>query len=78
MVPKIRSGATIRLEPIADPAQLKKNDIVFVKVNGNHYVHLITSATPDQLQISNNHGHVNGWVRRESVYGIVTDIDNSK
>ena len=69
MTPRIKD-----LEPItitSDCSDLKKGDIVFCKVNGRFFVHLITAIRGKQFQISNNHGHVNGWTNK--VYGKVKD-----
>ncbi len=40
MTPKIKSGQQITLSPIGD-REIKNDDIVFCKVNGNEYVHLV-------------------------------------
>lgn len=68
MTPKIRSGEVLTFEPILDPSTVQRGDIVFCKVNGNVYDgHLVTGIRTRkgvlEFQISNNHGHVNGWTR---------------
>ncbi len=73
MRPKINSGDLITISP--DISDLESGDIVFCKVKGNYYVHLITAVRDDQFQISNNKGHVNGWVTRNSIYGKVTEVN---
>ncbi|MGY3777372.1 S24 family peptidase [Isobaculum melis] len=73
MLPLIRSMQPVTLEPIQD-VELKVGDIVFCKVRGNFYTHKISKVRGKQYQISNNHRHVNGWVTRNSIYGIVTKI----
>src|SRR3954467_15297501 len=73
MLPIISSGQPVRLEPVIDRI-LKVNDIVFCKVKGNFYTHKITKIRGQQYQISNNKGHVNGWITRNGIYGIVTEI----
>jgi len=73
MLPLIYSGQPVRLEPI-EGVDLKKDDIVFCRVKGNYYMHLITKIQGYQYQISNNHGYVNGWITRNSIFGIVTKI----
>lgn len=69
MTPRIRNGAHVRLAPNTAPDELEKGDVVLVKVNGNVYLHLISATDKNRVQISNNHGRVNGWVQRERVYG---------
>lgn len=73
MLPIIRSNQPVTLEPIGD-RELKVGDIVFCKVSGNFYTHKISKKRGKQYQISNNHHFVNGWVSRNSIYGIVTKI----
>jgi len=75
MTPKIKSGQKIRLEPLGDRV-VKKGAIVFCKVNGNEYVHLVTAIrnNGESVQISNNHGHVNGWTNKKNIFGIVTKV----
>ena len=74
MTPKIMSREPVTLAPV-DPAKLAKRDIVLVRVKGNTYTHLITALDGPQVQISNNHGRVNGWTPRSNVYGIVVAIN---
>lgn len=73
MTPLINSGDKIVMSPIGD-RELEKGDIVLAKVHGRYFTHKITALRGDQVQISNNHGHVNGWTSRTQVYGIVTEI----
>lgn len=76
MHPRIKSGATVTLEPTT-LENLKIGDAVFCKVKGNIYVHLVTAfrgkGSNLQVQISNNHGHVNGWT--STVYGRVVNSE---
>jgi phage repressor protein C with HTH and peptisase S24 domain len=74
MTPIIRSGQKLKIEPVIHAEELKKGDIVFCKVHGNYYIHKITGIKGEQFQISNNHGHVNGWTNSSKIYGIVTEI----
>lgn len=77
MKPKVMSGATVTLAPIDDPAAVGKGEIVLAKVKGRIYLHLVSAVEKDRVQISNNHGHVNGWTSRSLVYGRAVKIDNS-
>lgn len=69
MTPKIKSGQKIVL---AAATAASVGDIVLAKVAGRYYIHLVTATGPKGWQISNNHGHVNGWTRR--IYGKVVEI----
>ena len=72
MKPKIYSGDLVTISP--DISDIKKGDIVFCKVNGSHYVHLVKSEGKGRYLIGNNHGRTNGWTRK--VYGRVIKIEN--
>lgn len=69
----IKSGARVTLAPIT--AELKKKDIVLVKVKGRVYLHLIHAIDQDRFMIGNNIGGINGWVGRNSIYGIVISVE---
>lgn len=73
MTPLIKHREPVTIEPVI-PSLLKKGDIVFVKVRGRFYTHLVSATRKNQVQISNNHGHVNGWVPVYKVFGIVTKV----
>lgn len=68
MTPRIRSGDIVTVTPV-DSADVKKGDVVLARVRGRLYLHLISATEKDRVQISNNHGHVNGWTTRDRVYG---------
>lgn len=69
MTPRIRSGDKITVEAITDYALVKKGDVVLAKVHGRWFLHLVSATEDKRVQISNNHGHVNGWAMRSSVVG---------
>lgn len=73
MTPKVNSGDLCTVVPIGpggvEVATLGKGDIVLCKVAGNEYLHLITAVQGKRFQISNNHGHVNGWVSESQLFG---------
>lgn len=77
MLPILKSNQPVTLVPVND-IDLKENDIVFCKVKGNYYTHKITEIKKQKdnikYQISNNHGFINGWVKKDNIYGIVTKI----
>lgn len=75
MSPKIESGQLITVSPV-DISQVKPDDIVFCKVRGKYYVHLVSAIQGNRLQISNNKGHVNGWIGANSVFGKVVKVEN--
>lgn len=71
MTPKIKSGQVVHVAPIGQDDGLDVGDIVLCKVHGAEYLHLISAIRGGQYQISNNHGHVNGWIARKNIYGIM-------
>ena len=72
MTPLIKSNQKHILEPITID-KVDVGDIVFCKVKGSYFTHLVTAKNDERgLQISNNHGHVNGWTK--NVYGKVIKI----
>ena len=75
MTPILKSGQPVKVSPVTEETELKKNDIVFCKVNGHFYLHKISAIkNAKTYQISNNHGHVNGWISKNKIYGKVTEI----
>lgn len=75
MTPRLKSGQSVIVVPITEDIILKKNDIVFCKVNGYFYLHKISAIkNSSSYQISNNHNHVNGWISKNNIYGKVTEI----
>jgi hypothetical protein len=72
MVPLLKSGQKHVLEPI-NIEDVEIGDIVFCKVKGSYFTHLVTAKNEIKgVQISNNHGHVNGWTK--NVFGKVVKI----
>lgn len=72
---KIESGQLCTVEPIKDFQSLKIGDIVLCKCNGSQYLHLIKSIHNERFQIGNNHGRINGWIGKSSIYGKCTKIE---
>ena len=75
MTPILASGQSVIVEPVTEDTELSKRDIVLCKVNGHHYLHLIHAIRNGKtFLIGNNHGHMNGWVSRSKIYGVVREI----
>ena len=72
---KVESGQLVTVKPIQD-RQLQKGDVVLCKVNGSQYLHLIKAIQGERYQIGNNIGRINGWVTKNSIYGICVEISN--
>jgi hypothetical protein len=72
MVPLIHSRQEHLLAP-ADWEQVSVGDIVYCKVKGNFYTHLVKAKDANKgCLIGNNKGGTNGWTRQ--VYGRVLEV----
>ena len=72
MLPILKSRQAVKIAP-ATWETVNVGDIVYCKVRGNTYTHLVTSKDPHKgCQISNNRNHVNGWTKQ--VFGKVIEI----
>jgi len=72
MVPILKSGQDHKLAP-ASWEDVEVGDIVFSKVRGYYYTHLVKAKNADKgCQIGNNKGGVNGWSKQ--IYGKVIEI----
>jgi phage repressor protein C with HTH and peptisase S24 domain len=76
MSPKIESGQLVTVEPIQDYSKLKKGDIVFCKVKGNHYVHLVQAVDEKRFLIGNNKKGINGTVGEGQIFGKVISVED--
>lgn len=76
MKPKIESGNLVTVSPDLDG--LDEDDIVFCKVKGTHYVHLVKAVKTEKDKklylIGNNKGGINGWVGLSNIFGRVTAV----
>jgi ApbE superfamily uncharacterized protein (UPF0280 family) len=77
MVPLIRSRQRVVVAPV-NPAKLEVGDIVLARVAGTVYLHLVSAVDQarKRVQISNNHGRVNGWTSYDRVFGICVAVDD--
>lgn len=72
MTPILKSGQSVICIPVTEEIELAKNDIVFCKVGGHYYLHKIVAIkNGNRYTIGNNHGHINGTVGRENIFGLV-------
>lgn len=72
MMPIIKSGQPHKIEPIKWE-QCEIGDIVYCKVKGKYYTHLVKAKDKTKgVLIANNRGFKNGWTK--SVYGKVIKI----
>jgi len=70
---RIESGQLMTIAP-ASAADVKIDDVVFVRWKGNYLLHLVKQIGEEGILIGNNVGKINGWAAREDVLGIVTAV----
>ncbi len=77
MDPRIKSGHLIMLHP-ASGVRVRQGDVVLAQVRGRYYLHSVSRISMvkgmPKFEISNNHGHCNGWTTRERIFGHVPDV----
>jgi phage repressor protein C with HTH and peptisase S24 domain len=74
MTPRIMSGQRVTVEPV-DGTTVAVGDVVLARVCGVVRLHKVSAinAAKGRVQISNNHGHINGWTGTDKVYGRLKD-----
>lgn len=79
MAPKINSGDLVTVDPVENYGDIEKGDIVFCKVKGNYYVHLVQAVEQKmggwRFQISNSKGRTNGTIGSNAVFGKVVSVE---
>ena len=76
MTPIIYPKEAIHLKRV-DKSLLRVGDVVFVRINKNLQVHLISATRDiDLFQISNSHRFVNGWVKTDAIYGLCWKVED--
>jgi hypothetical protein len=80
MTPKIDSGDQVKVINCL-PEVFRVNDIAYAKVRGSYYLHLVSAIDISagdgylaRFQISNNHGHINGWTDAKNMFGICVQV----
>ena len=72
MVPLIKSNQEHIIAPVKIE-DVKPGDIVYCKVKGNWYTHLVKAIDPIKgCLIGNNKGNIIGWTKQ--IYGIVIKV----
>lgn len=71
---KIEDNAAVLLRPV-ERSDLEVGTVVFVRVNGNVFLHQIVEMRDGRLLIGNNVGGLNGWVGPEAVLGVAIEVN---
>ena len=75
MVPIVLSGQLVTVVPFGSHP-IEVDSVVLCKVNGRQMLHKVTAIGSDgRYQISNNHGHVNGWCTPSNVFGVMIAVE---
>lgn len=79
MTPRISSREEIEYTPVHSPDDVKEGDVVWCKVKGNHYTHLVKAKRQDgdawRFLIGNNKGGLNGWIGFENVFARAVSVE---
>jgi len=69
MRPIVKHRQLVTVEPLSEDVQV--GDVVLCKISGRDYLHLVKGIRRNgkQILIGNNRGRVNGWIRKEAVFG---------
>src|SRR5262249_11712833 len=73
---RIESGQLVTLAPV-DPQTVKVDDVVLVQWKGNYLLHLVKEIKGEEVLIGNNIGKINGWVSRNAIHGLVTEVGDA-
>lgn len=75
MTGRIESGQLRTVEPVADVASLRVDDIVPCRVKGAKYPHPIRAIRNRRFRIGHNRGYINGWIGRHSLFGRCVKVE---
>lgn len=69
MEPLVLDNQEVTVKPLTKDDVLVPGDIVLCKVERHSYLHLIKRCEHKLCLIGNNKGRINGWVKRDDVFG---------
>lgn len=73
MRPRIQSGQLVTVRPITDDDDVVGHPVL-ARIGRTFYVHYAGAEQGGLFRIQNARGHVNGWVPRDHIYGVVTGV----
>ncbi len=78
MTGRISDGELVTLAP-CQSENLSIGDIVLVRIQGKRFSHIvlhcILSREDNRFLIGSHQGRVDGWVERDSIYGIAAKVE---
>ena len=79
MVPKIFSREEVEYVPVNSADDIHEGDVVWCKVKGNHFTHLVKAKRPEancwRFLIGNNKGGINGWIGIENIFAKAISVE---
>ena len=75
MIPILKPGQSVICVIVTENTILHKNNIVLCKIDGKYYLRKITAIKNGvTYQISDNHGHIEGFISKKNIFGVVVEI----
>jgi hypothetical protein len=71
---KVNDGQLCTIAPVNAGTEIKIGDVVLCRVRGQDYLHLVHNRRGQEYQIGNNHGRINGWITRSSIFGLLIEV----
>ena len=72
---RIESGQLVTLKP-ATFNEVEVSDVVFITWKGNYLLHLLIDKKDNELQIGNNVGKINGWIKADALIAKVVNVED--
>lgn len=72
MAGRVESGQVCTVAPLTEAP--KVGDVVLCRVGRAEYLHLVKAVQGPRYLIGNNKGGTNGWVGRESIFGVLVKV----
>jgi hypothetical protein len=68
---KVEDGEQVTIRPIRPRETIPVGTVVLCKVKGREYLHIVKGIRKESYLIGNNKGGINGWTKREKLFGIL-------
>ncbi|MFZ5634999.1 MAG: hypothetical protein ACOY82_00275 [Pseudomonadota bacterium] len=75
VIGRIESGQLCTVEPVADVASLRVDDIVLCRVGAAKSLHPIQAIQGQRFQIGNDKGDINGWTGPDAIFGRCVKVE---
>jgi hypothetical protein len=77
MTPLFFKGESVHIAKV-DHSILRVNDSVFCRINSGLQIHKLSNIDEEnqRYEISNNHGHINGKVGPQAIFGLAVQVED--